>query len=79
MIRIFRGENMKKQNLFALMLLATLAIQPLARAEEMDLNVQEDEHMVEISEDDLKRISADLEKESKNHDSLEFRNRRNFR
>lgn len=57
---------MKKQNLFALMLLATLAIQPLARAEEMDLNVQEDEHMVEISEDDLKRISADLEKESKN-------------
>lgn len=57
---------MKKQNLLALMLLATLAFQPIARAEEMDLDVQEDEHVVEISQDDIHRLSADLERESKN-------------
>ncbi len=57
---------MKKPNLFAFMLLATLTIQPLAHADAFDLDVQEDEQVIELSESDLKKISADLAHESKN-------------
>ena len=48
---------MKKPNLLAFMLLATLAIQPLSYAQE---------EAIELSAQDIERISADLEKESKN-------------
>lgn len=48
---------MKKPTLLAFMLLATLAIQPLSYAQE---------EAIELSAQDIERISADLEKESKN-------------
>ena len=53
---------MKKQNLFAFMLLATLTVQPIAFAESDSVAAEE----IELSHDDIERISKDLALEAQN-------------